>query len=112
MRDPRLIKLAEVLVNYSIGVKKDQLVRLSGPSIGEPLIVELYRAVLKAGGQPLVRMSPDELGYLMLKDGADHQLQYVSRVALYEIEKIDCSIGIWADENTKSLTNCDSKKMG
>ena len=52
MRDPRLAKLADVLVNYSVGVKKDQLVRISGPPVSQPLIVELYRKVLAAGGHP------------------------------------------------------------
>src|SRR4051812_14714330 len=52
MRAPRLEKLADVLVNYSVGVKKDQVVRLSGPPVAEPLIVELYRKVIAAGGHP------------------------------------------------------------
>ena len=61
MRDPRLEKLADVLVNYSVGVQKDQLVRISGPPVAQPLVVELYRRVLAAGGHPVVRMVPDEL---------------------------------------------------
>ena len=60
MRDSRLERLADVLVNYSAGVKKGQLVRLSGPPVAQPLIVELYRKVLAAGGHPMVRMAPDE----------------------------------------------------
>ena len=32
MRDPRLEKLADVLVNYSVGVKPGQLVRISSPA--------------------------------------------------------------------------------
>ena len=30
MRDPRFARLADILVNYSVGVKKDQLVRING----------------------------------------------------------------------------------
>src|SRR5690348_9673295 len=37
MRDLRLEKLADVLVNYSVGVKPNQLVRISGPPIAQPL---------------------------------------------------------------------------
>src|SRR3954454_9232874 len=61
MRDPRLEKLADVLVSYSVGVKPNQLVRISGPAVAQPLVVELYRKVLAAGGHPFVRMNPDEL---------------------------------------------------
>src|SRR4051794_6818528 len=61
MRDPRLEKLADVIVNYSTGVKPGQIVRISSPTVAAPLAVELYRKALAAGGHPLVRMSPDEL---------------------------------------------------
>ena len=39
MRDPRFTRLADVLVNYSVGVKKGQLVRISGPPVSHPLVV-------------------------------------------------------------------------
>lgn len=112
MRDPRLEKLADVLVNYSVGVKKGQSVRISGAPVAQPLILEIYRKVLLAGGHPLVRMSPDELGEIFYKLASEEQLRYFSPIALHEIEQIDCTIGIWADENTKALTNCDPKKIG
>jgi aminopeptidase len=112
MRDPRLEKLADVLVNYSVGVKPGQLVRISGPPVAQPLVVELYRKVLAAGGNPTVRMVPEELNEIFLKSANDEQLRFVNPVGLFEYEKIDCSIGIWAEENTKALTHCDPKKIG
>ena len=112
MRDPRLQKLADVLVNYSVGVKRDQLVRISGPPVAQPLVVELYRKVLTAGGHPFVRMAPEELAEIFVKDAGDEQLKYVNPIGLFEYEKIDCSIGIWAEENTKALSNCDPRCIG
>lgn len=112
MRDPRLEKLADVLVNYSVGVKPNQLVRISGPPVSQPLIVELFRKVVAAGGHPSVRMVPEELSEIFLKTAGDEQLKYCNPISLYEYEKMDCSIGIWAEENTKALTNCDPKKIG
>jgi len=112
MRDPRLTKLADVLVNYSVGVKKNQLVRLSGPPAAQALIIELYRKVVEAGAHAAVRMVPEELEELALKLATDDQLKYVNPIALYEYEKIDCSIGIWAEENTRALTNVDPKRSG
>jgi aminopeptidase len=112
MRDPRLEKLADVLVNYSVGVKKDQLVRISGSPTALPLVSELYRKVLAAGGHPMVRLNPDELQEIFLKEASDDQLRFCSPVSIYEYERIDCSIGIWADENTKALSNVDPKRIG
>jgi aminopeptidase len=112
MRDPRIDKLADVLVNYSVGVKPDQLVRISGPPVAQPLIVALFEKVVRAGGHPLVRMAPEETQEIFLKNANDAQLAYVNPVNLFEYEKIDCSIGIWAEENTKALSNVDPKKIG
>src|SRR5262245_46698733 len=112
MRDSRLQKLADVLVNYSVAVKPGQLVRINGPSAAQPLIVEVFREVLKAGGHPHVRMAPEQLAEITLKHGNDQQLKFLNPINVYEYEKIDCSIGIWAEENTRSLTNCDPKRMG
>jgi aminopeptidase len=112
MRDPRLAKLSDVLVNYSVGVRSGQSVRISGSPVAQPLIVELYRTVLQAGGHPLVRVVPDELGEIFYKTASDEQLRYFSPLTIQEIEQIDCTIGIWADQNTKALTGCDPKKIG
>jgi len=112
MRDVRLEKLADVLVHYSVGVKKDQLVRLSGPPAAQALMVELYRKVIQAGAHPTIRMTPEELEEIALKLSSEQQLKYVNPIALYEYEKIDCSIGIWAEENTRALTNVDPKRSG
>ena len=112
MRDPRIEKLAGVLVNYSVGVRPGQSVRISGPPMAQPLIVELHRKVLEAGGHPLVRMNPGELEEIFYKTASEQQLRYFSPISLFEIEQLDCSIGIWADENTRALTGCDPRKIG
>src|SRR5947209_1595735 len=112
MRDPRLAKLAQVLVNYSVGVKRGQLVRISAPPVATPLVLELFRETIKAGGYPMVRMSPEELTEILIKSGGDDQLKYLNPITQFEYERIDCSIGIWAEENTKALSNVDSKKLG
>src|SRR5205807_1914278 len=112
MRDLRLEKLADVLVKYSVGVKKGQLVRISGAPVAQPLIFEIYRKVIEVGGMPFVRINAEELQEIFLKDSNDEQLKYVNPINLFEIQNIDCSIGIWADENTKSLTNVDPKRIG
>jgi len=112
MRDPRLEKLADVLVNYSVGVKKDQLVRITGAPVSLPLVMAIYRKVLEAGGHPFLRMAPEEAQENFLKIASEEQLKFLNPINLFEIEKIDCSIGIWADENTRSLTNVDPKRVG
>src|SRR5215212_3959149 len=55
-----LEKLAEVVVGYSTAVRPGDVVRIEGHPTTTPLIQELYRAVLRAGGQPVAQLVVDE----------------------------------------------------
>jgi aminopeptidase len=111
MHDPRLEKLAGVLVKYSTGVKKDDVVQIRGGTVAEPLILEIVKAVVKAGGHPMLRMVPDEVSEILCRYGSDRQLGYVSPHAKREFSTIDVSIGIWASGNTKAMSNVDPRKQ-
>ncbi|MFA5863479.1 MAG: aminopeptidase [Phycisphaerae bacterium] len=111
MTDPRLSKLAKVLVTYSIGAKPGQLIRITGGTIAEPLIIELTREILAAGAHPAIFMTPDEVAEMFYKNANDEQLKYISPITWAMVEKIDASIGIWASKNTKALSNCDPIKQ-
>ncbi len=111
MRDPRIDKLARVLVNYSVAIRKDDLVRVAGPPVAAPLVVAIYREVIAAGGHPFVRMAPEECQEILLKTGSRRQLEFVNPLARQEVSTINASIGIWADDNTKALTNVDPKRQ-
>lgn len=111
MRNPILKKFADVLVNYSADVKKGNLVRIGGPILGLPLIAELQRAVLQAGGHPLIRLAAEQLQEIHLKDASEEQLKFVDPVGLFEIGKIDRYIGIWAEENSRFSSNIDPKRL-
>jgi len=111
MRDPRIEKLANVLVTYSVGVKRGQVVRISGSTVAMPLVRAIYREVLVAGGQPLLRITDDQCADIFYACADKKQLTYLSPLLIHEVETIDGSIGVWADENTKSMTRVDPKKQ-
>jgi aminopeptidase len=111
MRDPRLDKLANVLVTYSVNVRRGDLVRISGSVVALPLIRAVYREVLSAGGNPLLRISDDECTDIFYEMADAKQLKYLSPLAIQEIETVDCTIGMWADTNTKALTRVDPQRQ-
>ncbi len=111
MRDERYTKLAEVLVNYSVAVERGQLVQISGPTIAEPLMAEVFRAALKAGGHVSTRPYFAGLSEVFYSTAKKHQLTHVSPLSKYETETIDRFITVWGDENTKALSNVDPEKQ-
>jgi aminopeptidase len=111
MHDPRLEKLAEVLVGYSTAVRPNDLVRLSGPPVGRPLLDALYRAVLKAGGHPRLEIVPDECAEIKLDLANEEQLRYEDPISLYTVEQINVSISLWGQDNTKALSGTDPRRQ-
>ncbi len=111
MRDQRLDKLASVLVGYSAGVKPGDLCRITGESVGLPLLEAIYEQVLKAGGNPFVSVLSDAMEEAFYRVAGEAQLQYVSPISKFVVDTMDVSIGIWADENTKSMSNVDPRKQ-
>ena len=111
MRDPRLDTLANVLVNYSTAVKKDDFVRINGELPALPLMEAIYEKVLQAGGNPFVQITTDTLDDIFYRTATDEQLAFINPINPFMVDKIDVSIGIWAEENTKSMTNVDPRKQ-
>ncbi len=112
MRDPRLDKLACVLVRYSTNVQPGQLVRIAGDAVGLPLIEAVYEEVLRAGGHPMVRLSTQAMQDAFFELANDDQLEHMNPLLVPEIETIDAAIGLWADTNTKAMSQVDPAKQG
>ncbi|MFN8588144.1 MAG: aminopeptidase [Candidatus Eisenbacteria bacterium] len=111
MSDPRLAKLADLLVNYSARVRKGDLVKITGSALCEPLLAEVYRAVLRAGGHPYISMLSDQAAEDFVRLAGNDQLDFQNPVAQHEIETIDCLISTWGSSNTKALTGADAAKQ-
>lgn len=111
MTDPRIEKLADVLVNYSTRVQPGNLVRIAGSPVGRPLVVALYRAVIRAGGFPVASLVPDECAEIRLLEGNEAQLKFEDPIQQFAIENVDVTIAYWGDENTKALSACDPARQ-
>jgi aminopeptidase len=109
--DPRLTKLAQVLVHYSLVLKMGQLVRIHGPALAAPLMLEVYRAAIATGAHVLMRPSIDGTDEIFYKLGSDEQLRFVPPLQVQEIESIDADVGIWAHYNTRNLTGVDPQRQ-
>ncbi len=110
MVDPRVQKMAQVLVKYSAGVKPGDLVGITGASLSEPLVVALLEETLKAGGHPRVKLIPTGSAEVLYKNASDEQLKFVSDLDRQEVEQLDVSIRVIAAANTRALTNIDPAK--
>jgi aminopeptidase len=111
MADPRIEKLADLLVNYSVAVKAGDKVLIQGSTIGEPLIEAVYQKTLQAGGHPTMLTNFPFESELIFRYGNDEQLKHVPEPMKLAMSTYDCRIYIMADNNTKALSKIDPAKM-
>jgi aminopeptidase len=116
MADPRVEQLAQVLVNYSTEIKPRDRVGILGSPQARPLMRELVRKVLHAGGYPYPLMGYDTYaGYfgfddVFLTEANEDQLNHVSQVERLLRSEFESVIFISSKENTRSLSNVDNRK--
>ncbi len=103
------VKLAQLAVNYSLEVKKDQRVIIIGPTQAEELIQAFYVEVLKAGGYPMLFLQMEGKEELLYKHGSEDQILYYDEVDKKIDEEFDCFIIIQGDYNRKKLSLVDPK---
>jgi len=111
MNDPRISMLADVLINYSISLKKSQTLIISATPQATPLIREIYRKALQIGAFPITSISLDGMEEVYYKYASEEQLKYISPVRRFSFEKADAVISIISGYNTKTLANVEPKKM-
>lgn len=109
----KLRKLADIITNYSIEVKKGEKVLLRGYGFDSyPLIKEVYRECIKAGAlQVDVRFSHDEMGRIFYENANEAQLKYMTALDKKVADSYDAMVQIVADANPYEMTDVDVKKI-
>ncbi len=111
MVDPRVARWAETLIGYSLDIQRGQQVAIIGGMVAEPLLRELYRAVLAKGAFPsLIPSLPGTVADL-LTIGNDDQLGYLSPVDRFAREQADALVNVLAETNTRALSAIDPARQ-
>jgi len=110
VRDPRLDKLAEVVVRYCAAVRAGDLVTI----VGEPDLTEsfeaMFDAVLQAGAHPSFHPRSESLHQLLLSRGSDDQIRHVCPFEEFRLANCDVLIVLRSSHNTRYLGGIDPQK--
>jgi aminopeptidase len=111
LKDSRISALADILVNYSVEVKPGDVVLITGTELAQPLMEEVYTAVLKAGAFPRLKVSFSTLLPLFFQHAQDRHLDTLLELDHEEYARADCLINIKAPANVKELSGVDPKRI-
>ncbi|MDG6229015.1 MAG: aminopeptidase [Candidatus Thermoplasmatota archaeon] len=111
MIDERIKKVARILIEHSLNIKKDDLFLISGSPVAAPLISEVYDQALQKGAHPHVRLGLESLSEIYYSQATHDQLQYISPLDEFEIQHIDARLSIISPENTRYMSTVDPNKQ-
>lgn len=109
--DLRTQKLAKLLVKYSVFVKPNENVIITGSTEAEDLLLAIYKEVILAGAHPIFRISPRGINPFFYKHAKKHQIEKYPEITELIINNCHKYIGVASEHNTKELSSCDPKKM-
>jgi aminopeptidase len=111
MADIRLQRMAKVLVHYSIGVRKGDRMAIRAQPVAAPLLLEIVREALRAGGHPELFLTLPGVSEIAFQEASDEQLRYIPAAQRMIIEEYETSLTILSQENTKSLSSVNPERI-
>lgn len=111
MPDPRVVKLAEIMVDYSLELKPGQQVWLRTSPVAQEFNLAFYEKAIRAGAHVLVDQSIPGADEVYYKYASDAQLDFIPPYRKLVMETFDASLRVWSDENTRALAGVDPTRI-
>ena len=111
MKDPRYTQLADQVVNYAVRVQPGEHVNLRMQDIPDAMVVELIRAVRRAGGVPHVDISHAIISKELAAGATEEQYELLGRYRLQRAEDMQVHICFYADANTFESADVPGDRM-
>ncbi len=111
MADSRIVKLAKILTDYSVEIKKGDIITINSGVEAKSLVLEVAKNILKKGAIPRINLELEEYPYLYYKYAKEDQLKHFPKITMYEVKNTQGFISIGTEYNTRELSNIHPKKI-
>jgi len=111
MLDPRYTKLAELLINYSCSVQKNEKVLIEAIDVPHEFTKELVRVCAAAGGKPLVMLKSNEINRALMNVGTPDQWDTIAAIEKLQMEQVQAYIGLRGNPNVSEVSDVPLDKQ-
>ena len=111
MTDPRIKKLAQVMVHYSLGIKRGHKVYMQTAPAAQDFNLAFYEEAIKAGAHVDVLMELPGAAEVLFKNASNQQLEYTSPIRELVHTTYDARMVVEAELNTRELSGVDPKRI-
>ena len=110
--DPRIEKLADLLVSYSCRVQEGEKVLISYEGdCCKPLVKQIIRNVYKKGGMPFTEIRDSEITREVLMGCRREQAEFINECQLAQMKGMQAYIAIRAGNNSAELSDVPSENL-
>ncbi len=109
MADSREKKLAQVLVEHSLALKKGESCMIDATDVPSSMVEELIRAVYEKGAYPVVNLWSARIERAMTEGATSESLAVWKDVDCYRMDKMDAYIGIRGVRNVRECATIPEK---
>src|SRR6267143_859664 len=111
MHDARFDKLAQLLLEYSIRLKRNEAVLIEAFDTPDEMTIALIRAARKAGGIPFVQTQHTRVNRVLALEASDRQLNLLASHELARMKKMDAYIAVRGSNNITELSDVPPETM-
>ncbi|MBN1956379.1 MAG: aminopeptidase [Anaerolineae bacterium] len=111
MADPRITKLAQVLVQYSLQLGPGDEFLLDTSPLAAELNLAVYKEALLSGAHVMTSCSIPGTSEIFFKYANDEQIDYVSPIRWLVAERFSAVLYIDAEHNTRELSGVDPARQ-
>lgn len=104
-------KYAHLLTHYCIELKEKERCYIQGTYLAEPLLLEIYKAVLDLGAHPVLDIDIRDTDRLLLERAKPHQLAFVDPLRKEAMENFETYLNVRSAFDLKSLEDVDKDKL-
>jgi aminopeptidase len=105
MLDPRITKLADVLINYSCAVKPNDRILIEAIDVPHEFTTECIRLAREAGGIPVVKLESNQIQRALRRHGTQEAWDLIADTERFLMEKVQCYIGARGNFNVSTLSD-------
>jgi aminopeptidase len=111
MQDPRLEKLAAVLVSHSCQLTKKDTVLIEAFDVPEAMTIALIKAVQAKGATPMVNVRQSQVTRALMNGMTEKTAKTNGKVAMQQTKLADAYIAVRGANNTAELADVAPEKM-
>lgn len=111
MIDPRINKLADILIGYSTKVQKGERVLIDAYEIPTEMISALVDRTVQAGGLPFVEIKQSTIQRSIYKTATEEQMAILCRRDLEFMKEMQCYIALRGSSNIAEMSDVPDDRM-